>query len=140
MYKTNSVVDIWRIGHSKIIFECPKYYRKEASSDICATRLQCLRKDRSNILYIVEKVIIREVNPFFDFAVLFGNVRSIYLQVRRSCVARRCYSKTVMKNFGKFKSKHLCRSTVFHKGTGCRCRALLKKRFWLCSANKSTYL
>ena len=30
MYKTNFVADIWGTGHSKIIFERPKYYRKEA--------------------------------------------------------------------------------------------------------------
>ena len=40
------------------------------------------------------------------------------------------YKKSVLKNFAKFRGKHLCRSLFFNKVVGLRPATLLKMRLW----------
>ena len=49
---------------------------------------------------------------------------------RRSCHRSCSVKKGVLRNFAKFKGKHLCRSLFFNKVAGLRPATLLKKRLW----------
>ena len=52
------------------------------------------------------------------------------LQKYRSSQLELFCRKGVLRNFEKFRGKHLCQSLLFNKVAGLRTVALLKKRFW----------
>ena len=48
----------------------------------------------------------------------------------KSSLSEVFYKKGVLRNFTKFKGKHLCQSLFFNKVTGLRPATLLKERLW----------
>ena len=48
----------------------------------------------------------------------------------KSSISEVFYKKGVLRNFTKFKGKHLCQSLFFNKVTGLRPATLLKERLW----------
>ena len=70
------------------------------------------------------------LNKKTEFANTSRHQSKLLLIIVRSSHQRSSMKDGVLRNFAKFREKHLCQSLIFNKVAGLRSATLLKKRIW----------
>ena len=100
---------------------------KKQSTRTMSTLLWCLSLYKATLF---ETFFLTTINILIQCALpTFPEIQSFYLVLSRS--HRRCaIIKGDLRNFTKFKEKHLCQSLLLNKVAGLRPATLLKMRSW----------
>ena len=81
-------------------------------------------------IIVVGRYTTRLDCEFTDSFTYILDLPKLWIKIIRSSRQEVFYKKDVLKNFAKFREKHLCQSLFFNKVAGLRSATLLKKRLW----------
>ena len=81
-------------------------------------------------IIVVGRYTTRLDCEFTDSFTYILDLPKLWIKIIRSSRQEVFYKKDVLKNFAKFREKHLCQSLFFNKVARLRSATLLKKRLW----------
>ena len=99
----------------------------------CLARFICRLLDRLHFSRLAVLTVKWQDWCVFIKMMSFRNCCSLsrYLTIKSRSSHPRCSIKTgVLRNFAKFKGKHLCQRLFFNKNAGLRPATIIKKRLW----------